>query len=168
MVRQISVLAEIRKHPGITGAVVAVLAGVGLATLLLNQRSGATRFEKLRGRFNSRGWVDSSTLRDQFNDLPRSVRQALDDAGERASDLGEDTRERADRWYRDARQSSGKSLKRHSKTARRYAGKAGDYARSHAREGGALLAIAAIAAAVGAAALESRRTHAPTRSSGRY
>ncbi|WP_417233221.1 hypothetical protein [Brevundimonas sp.] len=168
MVRQFNALDEIRKHPGITSAVVAVLAGVGLATLLLNQRSGPTRFERLRGRFNPRGWVDTAALRDQFGDLARSVRQGLGEAGERASDLGEDTRDRADRWYRDARQSSRKSLERHGKTARRYAGKAGGYARSHAREGGAILAIAAIAVAVGAAALESRRTNAPTRSSSRY
>tara|TARA_R110001606_G_scaffold12306_5_gene53163 strand:- start:23167 stop:23763 length:597 start_codon:yes stop_codon:yes gene_type:complete len=168
MVRQISALDEIRKHPGITSAVVAVLAGVGLATLLLNQRSGPTRFEQLRGRINPRGWVDTGALRDQFGHLARSVRQGLDDAGERAGDLGEETRDRADRWYRDARRSSRKTLKRHGKTARRYADQADGYARSHAREGGAILAIITIAAAVGAAALESRRSNAPTRSSTRY
>ena len=168
MVRQISVLTEIRKHPGITGAVVAVLAGVGLATLLLNQRSGPTRFDRLRDRIDPRGWVDTAALRDQFSDMARSVRQSLDEAGERAGDLGENTRDKAGRWYRNARRSSGTSLKRHSKTARLYADKAGGYARSHAREGGALLAIATIAAAIGAVALESRRANAPTRSSKGY
>ncbi len=44
-----------------------------------------------------------------------------------------------------------------SRSARRYAGDAGQYARDHAREGGALLAVATIAAAIGAAALESQR-----------
>tara|TARA_R110002124_G_scaffold17204_5_gene72275 strand:- start:2294 stop:3703 length:1410 start_codon:yes stop_codon:yes gene_type:complete len=168
MVRQFSVLAEVRKHPGITTAVVAVLAGVGLATLLLNQRSGPTRFESLRGRIDPRGWLDTGALRDQFDDLARNIRQGLDEAGERAGDLGEDTRDKAGRWYRDAQRSSRKSLKRTGKTARQYADKAGGYARSHAREGGALLAIATIAAAIGAVALESRRSNAPTRSSTRY
>ncbi|WP_339870768.1 hypothetical protein [uncultured Brevundimonas sp.] len=168
MVQQFNALAEIRKHPGIAGAVVAVLAGVGLATLLLNQRSGSTRFEHLRDRINPRGWVDTAALRDQFGDLARSVRQGLDEAGERAGDLGEDTRDKAGRWYRDARRSSRKSLKRHGKTARRYADRAGGYARSHAREGGAILAIITIAAAVGAAALEARRENAPTRSKSGY
>ncbi len=168
MVRQFSALAEVRKHPGITTAVVAVLAGVGLATLLLNQRSGPTRYESLRGRIDPRGWIDTAALRDQFDDLARSVRQGLDEAGERAGDLGENTRDKAGRWYRGARKASGQSLKRHRKTAGRYAEKAGGYARSHAREGGALLAIVTIAAAVGAAALESRRSNAPTRSSSRY
>ena len=39
----------------------------------------------------------------------------------------------------------------------RYADDAGAYARDHAREGGAILAVATIAAAIGAAVLESRR-----------
>lgn len=168
MVRQFSPLDEIRKHPGITSAVVAVLAGIGLATLLLNQRSGPTRFEQLRGRINPRGWVDTAAWRDQFGDMARSVRQGLGEAGDRATDLGEDTRDRADRWYQEARRSSRKTLKRTGKTARRYADRAGGYARSHAREGGAILAIVTIAAAVGAAALESRRANAPTRSSSKY
>ena len=139
MVRQFSALAEIRKHPGISSAVVAVLAGV-----------------------DPRGWVDTDGLRDQFGDLARSVRQGLDEAGERAGEFGEDTRDKADRWYRDARRTSRKSLKRTGKKARRYADQAGGYARDHAKEGGALLAVATIAAAVGAAVLESRRENAST------
>ena len=162
MVRQFSALAEIRKHPGISSAVVAVLAGVGLATLLLNQRTGPTRYERIRGRIDPRGWVDTDGLRDQFGDLARSVRQGLDEAGERAGEFGEDTRDKADRWYRDARRTSRKSLKRTGKKARRYADQAGGYARDHAKEGGALLAVATIAAAVGAAVLESRRENAST------
>ena len=43
------------------------------------------------------------------------------------------------------------------RSARRYAGEAGRYAKDHAGQGGALLAVATIAAAIGAAALESRR-----------
>ena len=96
MVRQFSALAEVRKHPGITGGVVAILAGVGLATLLLNQRSGPTRYERLRGRFDPRGWVDTDALRDRFDDLAETVRHGLTDAGERASDFGDDARHRGE------------------------------------------------------------------------
>jgi len=48
-------------------------------------------------------------------------------------------------------------MKKHGKTAKHYAREAGDYARDHAREGGAVLALATIAAAIGAAALDARR-----------
>jgi hypothetical protein len=47
--------------------------------------------------------------------------------------------------------------RKYAREARRYADEAGRYARDHAREGGALLAVVTIAAAIGAAALESRR-----------
>lgn len=40
MVRQFNAVDEVRKHPGVAAGVVAVLAGIGLAALLLNQRSG--------------------------------------------------------------------------------------------------------------------------------
>jgi hypothetical protein len=59
MVRQFSALAEVRKHPGITSGVLAVLAGIGIAALLLNQRNGPTRYERLRGRIDPRGWIDT-------------------------------------------------------------------------------------------------------------
>ena len=168
MVRQFSALAEVRKHPGITGAVVAVLAGIGLATLLLNQRSGPTRFERLRGRFHPGAWIDTDGLSDSFGDLADSVRHGLADAGERASELGEDARDRSEEWLRRTRKSSRKALKKHGKTARRYASEAGDYARDHAKEGGALLALVTIAAAVGAAALEARRPDSRLRSLGKF
>lgn len=168
MVRQFSVLAEIRKHPGIVGGVVAILAGVGLATLLLNQRSGPTRLQSLRGRLDPRGWIDADALRGRFDDLAENVRHGLSDAGDRASDLGDEARDRSSRWWRSTRKSSRKALKKHGKTARRYAHQAGDYARDHAKEGGALLALATIAAAVGAAALEARRPNSPLRSLGRF
>ena len=168
MVRQFSALAEIRKHPGIAGGVVAVLAGIGLATLLLNQRSGPTRFETLRGRFDPRGWVDTNGLRHRFDDLAETVRNGLEEAGDRATEFGDDARDRSGRWFRNTKKSSRKALKIHGKTARRYARDAGDYARDHAREGGALLAIATIAAAVGAAALESRRPDSRLRGLGKF
>ena len=59
-------------------------------------------------------------------------------------------------------------MKRYAKQARRYAEDAGDFARDHAKEGGALLAVATIAAAIGAAALESRRKGDGSRSFGKF
>ena len=55
-------------------------------------------------------------------------------------------------------------MKKHVKSAHRYAREAGDYARDHAKEGGAILALAAIAAAIGAAALDARRPDSRLRS----
>ena len=64
------------------------------------------------------------------------------DARNRAADTAYDVRDRADDWFRSARKDGKKALKKHGKTARRYADDAGQYARDHAREGGALLAVA--------------------------
>ncbi len=168
MVRQFSALAEVRKHPGIASGVLAVLAGVGIAALLLNQRSGPTRYERLRGRIDPRGWIDTDALRDRFGGLAETVRHSLAEAGERASDLGDDARHRGERLVHGARHSSRKALKKHGKTARRYAHDAGEYARDHAKEGGALLALATIAAAIGAAALDVRRPDSRLRSLGKF
>jgi short-subunit dehydrogenase/ElaB/YqjD/DUF883 family membrane-anchored ribosome-binding protein len=168
MVRQFSALAEVRKHPGIASGVLAVLAGVGIAALLLNQRSGPTRYERLRGRIDPRGWIDTDALRDRFGGLAETVRHSLSEAGERASDLGDDARHRGEKFLHGARHSSRKALKKHGKTARRYAHDAGDFARDHAKEGGALLALATIAAAIGAAALDVRRPDSRIRSLGKF
>lgn len=168
MVRQFSALAEVRKHPGIAGGVIAVLAGIGIAALLLNQRTGPTRYERLRGRFDPRGWIDTGALRDRFGDLAETVRHGLSEAGERASDLGGDARHRGEQILHGARHSSRKALKKHGKTARRYAHDAGGYAREHAKEGGALLALATIAAAIGAAALDVQRPDSRIRSLGKF
>ena len=168
MVRQFSALAEVRKHPGVTGGVVAVLAGIGIAALLLNQRSGPTRYERMRGRLDPRGWVDTGALRGRFDDLAETVRHGLSDAGDRAADLGQDARHRSERLLHEARHSSRKVLKKQGKKARRYAHDAGDYAREHAREGGAILALVTIAAAVGAAALDVRRPDSKLRSLGKF
>jgi short-subunit dehydrogenase/ElaB/YqjD/DUF883 family membrane-anchored ribosome-binding protein len=168
MVRQFSALAEVRKHPGIAAGVIAILAGVGLATLLLNQRTGPTRLDNLRGRFNPRGWVDTEGLRTRFEDLTETVRRGVTEAGERAADFSDDARHKSRRFFDDTRHTSRKALKKHGKQARRYASEAGTYARDHAREGGALLALATIAAAVGAAALESRRPDSRIRSLGKF
>lgn len=142
MVRQFSALAEIRKHPGIAGGVIAILAGVGLATLLLNQRSGPTRLERFKMRLDPRGWVDSAGLRDRWDDLAAGVRHGLLDAGAEA----ERRKAEAGRWL------GGRRRQVEALSAR-----GGRYARDHAREGGALIAIATIAAAIGAAALEANR-----------
>ena len=168
MVRQFSALAEVRKHPGVASGVLAVLAGVGIAALLLNQRSGPTRYERIRGRIDPRGWIDTDALRDRFGGLADTVRHSLSEAGERASDLGEDARHRGEKLIHGARHSSRKAMKKHGKTVRRYAHDAGDYARDHAKEGGALLAVATIAAAIGAAALDVRRPDSRIRSLGKF
>ncbi|HAC01135.1 MAG TPA: hypothetical protein DCF67_06480 [Brevundimonas sp.] len=168
MDHEFNVVDEVRKHPGIVAGVVAVLAGVGLATILLNQRTGPTRYERIKTRFDPRGWFDAEALRHRFDDIARGVRDSADDLGQRAADFGdhagervgrfsEDARDRADAWYRRAKKKSRRPMRRYTKQARRYAEDAGDFARDHAKEGGALLAVATIAALIGAAALESRR-----------
>ena len=168
MVRQFNAVDEVRKHPGIAAGVVAVLAGVGLAALLLNQRSGPTRYERIRERVDPRGWFDAEALRHRFDDIARGVRHGAEDlthraadlggyAGERAERFGHDARAQAEHWLQRSRKKTRKPMKRYAKQARRYAEDAGDFARDQAREGGALLAVATIAAAIGAAALESRR-----------
>lgn len=168
MVRQFSALAEVRKHPGIAAGAVAVLAGVGLATLLLNQRTGPTRFETLRSRFSPRDHIHVDGLRNRFDDFAETLRHGFSEAGARAQDFTDDARDRGGRWWNKTQKSSRKALKKHGKTARRYAEDAGDYARTHAKEGGALLALATIAAAVGAAALDARRPDSRLRSIGRF
>ena len=168
MVRQFSALAEVRKHPGITSGVLAVLAGIGIAALLLKQRSGPTRNERLRGRIDPRGWIDTGALNDRFGGLAHALRRGLSEAGERAADLGGDARRRSEQVLRGARHSSRKALKKHGKTAQRYAHDAGAFARDHAKEGGALLALATIAAAIGAAALDVRRPDSRIRKPGQF
>ena len=86
MVRQFNAVDEVRKHPGITAGVVAVLAGIGLAALLLNQRSGPTRYERLRERVDPRGWFDAEALRHRFDDIARGVRHGADGLGHRAAE----------------------------------------------------------------------------------
>ena len=168
MDQQFSPIDEIRKHPGITGGVVAVLAGVGIAALLLSQRSGPTRYESLRERFDPRGWVDTDGLRGRFGGLADTVRSTLSDAGERAHDFTDEARHRSSRWFDDTRRGSRKAIKKHSKTARRYASDAGHYARDHAKEGGAILALVTIAAAIAAAAYDTQQPDSKIRKLGRF
>jgi short-subunit dehydrogenase len=169
MVRQFSALAEVRKHPGITAGSIALVATAAIATLLLTRRTGPRRFDAIRDRIDPRGWIDAEALRHRFDDISRGLTERAGDLGERAGDLGDDARHQAKKLLkRGQRAVSDKQRRKYARearryaeetgrSARRYAGEAGQYARDHAREGGALLAVATIAAAIGAAALESRR-----------
>jgi short-subunit dehydrogenase len=162
MVRQFSVLAEARKHPGVTGGALALVALAAIATVLLNQRSGPTRYQRFRQQMDPRGWFDTSALRERIDDLTETVRHGAEDVGGRAGALGGQARDRAGRLFQRA------GSKVDVSRARRYADDAGRYARDHAREGGALLAVATIAAAIGAAALESRRPDSRLRRIGKF
>ncbi len=156
MIRDIDPIEEIRLVLG------------AAAVVYLTQRTGPTRYQRIKTRIDPRGWVDTAELRDRFHDAVDAFRHRAEEVGEqagdfsrearhRAADVAYDARDRADEWFRAARKGSKKAAKKHGKTVRRYADDAGSYARDHAREGGALLAVATIAAAVGAAVLESRR-----------
>jgi short-subunit dehydrogenase len=169
MVRNFSVIAEARKHPGITAGSVALVAVAAIATVLLTQRSGPMRYERIRERLDPRGWLDAEALRHRFEDISRGLRDGVEDLGDRASDLRDDTQHQARRWFKRSKKAVSPRQRDHyarearryadeaGQSARRYAGQAGQYAKDHAREGGALLAVATIAAAIGAAALETRR-----------
>ena len=169
MVRQFSALAEVRKHPGVTAGSLALVATAALVTYLLTQRTGPRRFEELRDRFDPRGWIDAEALRHRFDDISRGLTERAEEVVDRAGDLGDDARHQAKKLLKRGqravsdkqRRKYGREARRYAeetgRSARRYADDAGRYARDHAREGGALLAVATIAAAIGAAALESRR-----------
>ena len=168
MAQEFDPIDEVRKHPGVAAGVVFVLAGIGLATLLMNQRTGPRRYEVIRERLDPRGWVDTDALRDRFSDQASSVRDSVDDLGSRASSLGEKAQDRVSRLSDDAlgfgrhlKKKGGKDAKRrlhrYKKQARRYAEDAGDFAKDHAREGGAVVAVALLAAALGAVVLESQK-----------
>jgi len=175
MVRQFSALAEVRKHPGITAGSLALVATAALATLLLTQRTGPRRIEVIRDRIDPRGWIDGEALRHRFDGISRGLTERAADLGGRAEDFGDDARHQARKLVkRGQRAISEKQRQKYSRearryaeetgrSARRYASDAGQYARDHAREGGALLAVATIAAAIGAAALESRRPDSQVR-----
>lgn len=147
----------------------ALVAVAAIATVLLTQRSGPMRYERIRERLDPRGWLDAEALRHRFEDISRGLRDSVEDLGDKASDIHDDTRHQARRWFKRGkkavsprqRERYARDARRYAddagKTARRYADGAGQYAKDHAREGGALLAVATIAAAIGAAALESRR-----------
>ncbi|WP_029416523.1 SDR family NAD(P)-dependent oxidoreductase [Brevundimonas bacteroides] len=158
MVRNFSALAEVRKHPGVTAGSLAVVVLAAAAAVLLTQRTGPRRYEAIRDRIDPRGWIDAETLRHRFSDISRGLGERAADLGDRASDLSDDARYGARKLLkRGQRAVSEKQRRKYAREARRYADEAGRYARDHAKEGGALLAVATIAAAIGAAALESQR-----------
>lgn len=158
MVRQFSALAEVRKHPGITAGSLAIVATAAIATLLLTQRTGPRRYQEIGRRLDPRGWIDAEALRHRFEDISRGLGSHAEDLGDRVGDLSDDARHQAKKLLkRSQRAISAKQRQKYAREARRYADEAGRYAKDHAREGGALLAIATIAAAIGAAALESQR-----------
>jgi short-subunit dehydrogenase len=175
MVRQFSALAEVRKHPGISAGALALVATAALATLLLTQRTGPRRFDQIRERINPRGWLDAEALRHRFDDISRGLTERAEEISDRAGDIGDDARHHAKKFVkRGQRAVSEKQRRKYARearryaeetgrSARRYADDAGRYAKDHAREGGALLAVATIAAAIGAAALESQRPDSKVR-----
>jgi short-subunit dehydrogenase len=126
MVRGFSTLAEIRKHPGVTAGIVAVLAGIGLGALLLSQRSGPTRYERLRETVRPSRWLE------QFQ------------PGRRLRDAGHQAHEGWDRLGRASQDLLGRKSRDRAVTP----------ARDPAPEGTAMAAITTIAAAIGAVALK--------------
>jgi hypothetical protein len=159
MVRQFSALAEVRKHPGITAGALALVGVTALAVILMSQRSGPTRFDRLRAGLDPRGWGRNSWhLRDRAShftdragDLGRHLRDEAGEFGGRARSSAEDLISRLADILPTAKAESA------THKAGRYAKRAGSFARDHAREGGSLLALATIVAAIGAAALDARR-----------
>lgn len=174
------VVAEVRRHPGIAAGTLAIVAGAAIATVLLTQRTGPRRYEWIRDRLDPRGWIDAEALRHRFEDISRGLSEGAEDLGHRAEELADDTRHGARKWFKRGRKALSPSRRKRyaraargyaedaGRNARRYAGEAGQYARDHAREGGALLAVATIAAAIGAAALESRRPDSRLRRMGKF
>lgn len=170
-------VAEVRKHPGIVGGAVAVLAGVGFATLFLRQRTGPRRIEVIRDRLSPRQWAAELALGERLGALGRRVREdthdiaevsrdrAADfghdlsdrarDFGDRARDFADDARERFDGWRYDRRRRH--KRKQAVASARHAAESARSFASDHAREGAALFTVALVAAAIGAIALENRK-----------
>ena len=129
MVRQYSALAQARMHPRATVGGLVLLAALVTAGVLLAQRTGPTRFERLRERVDPRRWIPG----DRIRDLGERARSGASDIYHRATDAFP-----AEEIQRGARG-------------------AGRYARDHAKEGGALLALVAIAGAVAAVASQSDR-----------
>ena len=126
MVRGFSTLAEIRKHPGVTAGIVAVLAGIGLGALLLSQRSGPTRYERLRETVRPSRWLERVQPGRRLRDAGHQAHEGWDRLGRASQDLlGRKSRDRAVTPARDS-----------------------------APEGTAMAAITTIAAAIGAVALK--------------
>ena len=142
-------------HPGITGGGLALIALAGVAAVLLTQRSGPTRYERLRARVDPRNWRRQPSMTDR---LGRWTDRVRDDAEDWSGRAAKDAR----RWFDRAADAFPSEeieagARKTGRMARDGAVRTGRFAKDHAREGGALLALATIAAAVGAAALEHHR-----------
>ena len=57
MIRDIDPIEEIRKHPGVTAGSLAALVLGAAAVLYLSQRTGPTRYQRIKSRMDPRGWV---------------------------------------------------------------------------------------------------------------
>jgi len=143
-VRRFSTLAEVRKHPGIAGAVVALLVAVGVGYVLLNQKSGPTRFERWKTQADPRRWRMPS-----MPAMPWLSRFRADGMDGRLEALQAELDRYGGRARRGLEQAGGR--------ARRYASDAGDYARDHAKEGGAVAATVALLGVLAMVALKARQ-----------
>ncbi|MFN5617277.1 MAG: hypothetical protein ACK47T_01625 [Brevundimonas sp.] len=155
MVRQFSVLAEARKHPGVTAGGLGALLLLGLITLLLGQRRGPTRDQRWRVRLDPRGWT--AGLRRGFEATLDGLGDRVQEVGHRATRVRQEAGRSLDRLGREARQSLPREeLQASLRSARRGATRAGRFARDHARGGGVLAALVTVAAAVAVAVLDGR------------
>jgi len=126
MVRGFSTLAEIRKHPGVTAGIVAVLAGIGLGALLLSQRSGPTRYERLRETVRPSRWLERVQPGRRLRDAGHQAHEGWDRLGTATQHL----------------------------LGRKSGDRAVSHDRDPAQEGTAMAALTTIAAAIGAVALK--------------
>ncbi len=177
MVRQFSVLAEARKHPGITAGALATVAVFGVAAILLSQRTGPTRLQAIRQRMDPRDWARELHLAERFEAVADALSGRAHDATAQAADLGAYAGAKASRWggrAKHAVEDAGLRARDGAfglwdrvrgrlpaesagHRAGRYARSTGRFAKNHAVEGVTLAALATIAAAVGAALLDERR-----------
>jgi hypothetical protein len=147
VVRRFSTLAEVRKHPGIAGAVVALLVAVGVGYVLLNQKSGPTRFERWKTQADPRRWRMPSMP--SMPAMPWLSRLRSDGMDGRLEALQAELDRYGGRARRGLEDAGGR--------ARRYASDAGGYARDHAKEGGAVAATVALLGVLAAVAIKARQ-----------
>jgi short-subunit dehydrogenase len=155
MVRQFSVVAEARKHPGLTAGGLGAVLLLGLVALLLGQRQGPTRYQRWRARLDPRSWT--ADWRRGFEAAMEGIEEGAHEAGHRAATA----RRKAGRSLRRFGREANSRLPREEfeaglRSARGGMDRAGRFARDHAREGGVLAALLTVGAAVAVAALDGR------------
>ncbi|WP_307363705.1 hypothetical protein [Brevundimonas sp. SORGH_AS_0993] len=84
MIRDIDPIEEIRKHPGVTAGGLAALVLGAAAVLYLAQRTGPTRYQRIKRRMDPRAWVDAADLRGRLHDAVDAFRSRAEDFGDRA------------------------------------------------------------------------------------